>query len=181
MFTNDSQNNINWFLRNVNHWRKWFAFGLKLIRIWQCKSSYFQALPMIYSMIWWGIGLPVIRYAWLGCLPVVKRVTWLFTFDSLNHKILLQKLYAYGFRGLFYYWLLSYLNSRYQNVDIVGVQSALVSILLGVPQGSVLGYLLFIVYINDLSLINNLCIFVLFAADTTVIHSEKKNIKIYRH
>ena len=71
-------------------------------------------------------------------------------FDTVNHQILLRKLQHYGVRGLANDWFKSYLAKRRQNVSINGIMSELTHTNHGVPQGSVLGPLLFLIYINDL-------------------------------
>ena len=71
-------------------------------------------------------------------------------FDTINHKILIQKLNHYGVRGLAADWVKSYLEDRKQLVIIDGVQSMSKSIRCGVPQGSILGPMLFLLYINDI-------------------------------
>ena len=84
------------------------------------------------------------------------------TFDTVNHKILLGRLEAYGIRGIPLDWLQSYLSNRKKYVELEGIKSQNHTILCGIPQGSTLGPLLFLIYINDLpnsseNLSQNLC------------------------
>ena len=89
-------------------------------------------------------------------------------FDTVNHKILLHKLEHYGVRGAPLKWFESYLSNRKQYVYYNGVASEVLTITCGVPQGSVLGPLLFLVYINDLPNISDKLDFFLFADDTNI-------------
>ena len=89
-------------------------------------------------------------------------------FDTIDHDILSDKLFAYAVRGTSHQWLMSYLKDRPQYVHFGNCPSKTSSINIGVPQGSILGPLLFILYINDIpnsSLRSN---FILFADDTTI-------------
>ena len=87
-------------------------------------------------------------------------------FDTVNHCILLDKLKNLGVRGVELLWFKNYLSDRMQFVSIDDVNSTLMEIILGVPQGSILGPLLFLIYINDLPKCSTL-LSQLFADDTT--------------
>ena len=87
----------------------------------------------------------------------------------------MKKLARYGFRGAELKLIENYLFNRYQVTEIDGVVSDLVKILAGVPQGSILGPLLFLIYINDLPNASNFRKF-LFADDTSL-HMSDKNLK----
>ena len=87
-------------------------------------------------------------------------------FDTVNHQILLKKLKYYGIRGLPLKWFESYLLNRTQCVSIGNIKSDIDMIKCGVPQGSILGPLLFLIYINDITKSSNILNFLLFADDT---------------
>ena len=89
-------------------------------------------------------------------------------FDVVDHQILLNKLEKYGIRGLPKQWISSYLSNRKQYVAINGVESSLQPVTHGVPQGSILGPLLFNIFINDLPSCNNFFNFTLYADDSTL-------------
>ena len=75
-------------------------------------------------------------------------------FDTVDHNILLTKLYHYGIRGNALQWFKSYMSERKQFVSYNGTSSSMKTVCCGVPQGSILGPILFLLYINDLS---NVC------------------------
>ena len=95
-------------------------------------------------------------------------------FNTVNHQILLSKLYAYGIRGISFKLMQSYLSNRKQCTVINKVKSSSH----GVPQGSTLGPLLFLIYINDLPKVSNLKVR-LFADDAILTSSDKdeKNLQ----
>ena len=94
-------------------------------------------------------------------------------FDTIDHNILLDKLYHYGFRGESHDWFRNYLSNRTQYVQYNNKASSLENVICGVPQGSILGPLLFILYMNDICSTSNLLSFILFADDTTAFLSDK--------
>ena len=89
-------------------------------------------------------------------------------FDTINHDILLQKLFYYGVRGNALEWFRNYLSNRKQFVFLNGESSSLQNLECGVPQGSLLGPLLFLIYINDIQYSSKILSFILFADDSNI-------------
>ena len=93
------------------------------------------------------------------------------TLDTVNHSILLKKLEHYGIREVELSCFSSYLSKRKQFVSVNGSTSDHLELSCGVPQGSVLGPLLFLIYINDLPSVSKVLSFYVFADDTNIFYS----------
>ena len=101
-------------------------------------------------------------------------------FDIIDHHILLNKLDHYGIRGHYFHWVFSYLTNRKQLVQFISVCSQPEPIVCDISQGSILGPLLFIIYINDLPNASNLLKTFLFADNTSLFYSHKDPNQLIR-
>lgn len=89
-------------------------------------------------------------------------------FDTVDHGILLSKLHRYGFQDVVIKWFSDYLSNREQYVCLNGHISKKAKLYRGVPQGSILGPLLFLIFINDFAVMSESTLPILFADDTNI-------------
>ena len=105
----------------------------------------------------------------LGNTPINIYIDLSKAFETLGHNILISKLQHYGIKGAALQLLLSYLSNRKQFVQYGDILSKKTDILMGIPQGSILGPLLFIIYVNDMVHSRELFKLINVAHDTTLI------------
>ena len=107
----------------------------------------------------------------IGDIVITLLIDLKKAFDTIDHRILLRKLYSYGIRGSMLKWMESYLTDRSQYVVFDGKVSQTRGIKCGVPQGSILGPLLFIISVNDICNVSPMLFKILYADDTCVLIS----------
>lgn len=100
-------------------------------------------------------------------------------FDTIDHTILLSKLQHYGIRGTTLNWIDSYISNRHQYISYKNTHSHLAEIQCGVPQGSILGPLLFIIYVNDICHVSEIANITLFADDTNIFFESNENENLF--
>ena len=118
----------------------------------------------------------IISYMDSGNTPIAMYLDLSKAFDTIDHNILLHKLNYYGIENNNLSLFKSYLQNRQQYVELQNQYSSqYIPINIGIPQGSILGPLLFIIYINDFHLSTNFFDFILYADDTCLINSFRHN------
>ena len=101
-------------------------------------------------------------------IPINIYLDLIKAFDTIDHLILIDKLKYYGINGTISEIFSSYQNNHKQYAEIYHIKSNMLPITTGIPQGSILGPLLFIIYINDFAQTSSMFNFIIYADDTTL-------------
>ena len=127
-------------------------------------STEFAALPLAHT---------IRRNIDQGQMTGAVFIDFRKAFDSVNHSLLLKRLYALGIVDQEYEWFTDYLKGRTQVVGFQGAFSDAKFICVGVHQGSILGPLLFVLHVNDLPTVARKCSMLMYADDTVLFYSGK--------
>ena len=125
------------------------------------------------TMSFWTLLIKFNRTWTRVCSPVVSLLIYKKRLILVDHAILLQKRFHYGVRGIVNDWFSSYLINRVQTTQIGSHVSEKENTLCGIPQGSVLGPLLFLIYVNDIYKASKKLESFLFADDTNLLYANK--------
>jgi hypothetical protein len=167
----------NFYLVSQKFWKKLLGVGLFILELnsiitpsqFGFRKNHSMLHPMVHLMNFVSDALNKKESA-IAIFCDLRKA-----FDTVNHSILLRKLHKIGIRGVALEWFKNYLSGRKQYVHLNGKCSTLLEILLGVPQGSILGPILFLLYINDLPEASLLKDFLF--ADDTVLLAKGKTLK----
>ena len=155
MILGDAVSKLKTFVRILNHISRSITWSLFILKASYLVNMFFHIVVSVYRLAKILKLTPV--PLWISERPIDQRETTVGVFldvskafDTLDHQILFTKLEHYGIRDVALQWIKSYFSCRRQFVQINQTCSSTQTIKCGVPQGSILGPLFFILYINDL-------------------------------